>query len=275
MPFARPSAAPWPPAPFQYPQYQYTPLPPPPPRLRIPKRYVLGAALTMTVGIAVAVTSVATTQGHAGKPVPPTVTALQDEAARAVWRNAPVDTVLPPSVASRGGENYLRLGIAEAASCDTLPAEFTAELASDAPGTNCVKVLRATYTDATQTVLTTVGVVVIGGTPAARDKVWRQWTPDSDAKRPGMMPSVYPVPGTVAAKLDDSQRVVWGSQTSADGSFLVYAVAAFADGRAGSTPDQIQHASGRALAADSPPVQAIVDLPDAFVKLLKTAGATP
>jgi hypothetical protein len=231
--------------------------------------------MTLTAGLAFAVVSVATSQGRTAKPVPPSATELQDEAARAAWRTAPVDAVLPPMVTRTGGEKYLRLGVAEPAGCGILPADFRAELAADAPGVTCVKVLRATYTDLTQTVLVTVGIVVIDGPPAARDKVWRQWTPDADARRPSLMPAVFPVPSTPAAKFDDSQRIVWGSQTSDDGSFLVYAVSGFLDGRAGSTPDQLKNASGKALAADSPPVQATVDLPGSFLSALTTAGAEP
>lgn len=258
----------------QHPYAQQYFLPAPPPRARTPKRYLVGATAIFTVGVALAAASVATSQRSTAKPVPPSATELRDESARAVWRTAPVDTVLPPAIDRSGGERYLRLGVADPAGCDVLPEDFRTELAAAAPGTSCVKVLRATYTDATQTVLVTVGIVVIDGTPAARDKVWRQWTPDSDAKRPSLMPSVFAVPATAAAKFADAQRVVWGSQTSDDGSYLVYAVSGFLDGRAGSTPDQLRTATSKALAADSPPVQAAVDLPGAFLAGLKTP-ATP
>jgi hypothetical protein len=266
-------AAPWSAIPFPYPRYTAALLPVPPARPRTPKRYIFSAVAVLAVGLALAATSIATSQPVSGKPVPPTAAALRDEAARAVWRAAPVDAVLPPSIDLAGGDKYLRLGVAEPASCDILPAAFRAELASVAPGTSCVKVLRAGYVDATQTVLATVGVVVVGGPADARDKVWRQWTPDADAKRADMMPSVYAVPGTVGAKFGDAQRIAWRSRASADGTYLVYAVSGFVDGRAGSTPDQIQHAAGKALAVDSPPVQAGMQLPEALARRLQDAGA--
>jgi hypothetical protein len=169
-----------------------------------------------------------------------------------------------------GGDKYVRLGTASPAGCDVLPQSFRTALATAAPATRCVAVLRATYTDTTRTVLATVGIVVIGGTASARDQVWRQWTPDSDAKKPDLMPDVFPVAGTPAAKFANAQRIVWNSEATADGAYLTYVVTGFADGRAGSTTEQITSGGGRALLADSPPVQAAVDLTPVFVTQLST-----
>jgi hypothetical protein len=102
--------------------------------------------------------------------------------------------------------------------------------------------------------------------------VWRQWTPDSDSRRPELMPGVFAVPNTTAAGLADSQRIVWNSQASNDGSYLVYVVSAFADGRAGSTDAQLIAASGKALVADSPPVQAASGLSQVFATEFDNPG---
>ena len=238
----------------------------------MPERYWWGAVLSIAVGAAVAVGAVAATSSsaHAVKPavVPPAQQA--DEAVRALWRTKPVEQVFPATVTL--GSKYVRLGIAPAAGCEVLPKAFVDELAADAPGTSCVKVLRATYTDVTQTVFATVGVVVVGGDVSARDKVWRQWTPDAASKRPELMPDVLAVPGTVAAGFADTQRVVWNSQASNDGSYLIYVVSAFADGRAGSTDAQLRTGAGKALVADSPPVQAASGLSDLFANEFTNAG---
>jgi hypothetical protein len=163
------------------------------------------------------------------------------------------------------GSQYVRLGVAPETDCQVLPYDFRLELATAGPGTSCVRVLRATYTDSTQTVFATVGVVVIGGPASARDKVWRQWTPDSASKQLNTMPGVFPVPHTVAAGFADSQRVAWNSEASNDGSYLVYVVSAFADGRAGSTEEQMSFPEyNKALGADSPPVQAASGLSEVF-----------
>jgi hypothetical protein len=230
----------------------------------MPERYWWGAVLSIAVGAAVAATAVVTTSGSAHSVQPVVVSSEQqaDQAVRALWRTKPVEQVFPATVTL--GSQYVRLGIAGAAGCDVLPKPFVAGLAEDAPGTSCVKVLRATYTDVTQTVFATVGIVVIDGAPAARDRVWRQWTPDSASKRPELMPDVFPVPGTVAVNFANTQRIAWDSQASNDGSYLVYAVTAFADGRTGSTDAQMRAGSGKALVADSPPVQAASGLSDHF-----------
>ncbi|MEY9931868.1 hypothetical protein ABH926_006517 [Catenulispora sp. GP43] len=230
----------------------------------MPERYWWGAVLSIAVGAAMAVTAVLATSGSTKTATPVAVSPAQqaDQAQRAMWRTKPVDQVFPATVTL--GSQYVRLGIADAAGCQVLPQDFLLELATDAPGTSCVKVLRATYTDITQTVFATVGVVVIGGDASARDKVWRQWTPDSAAKQPDTMPDVIPVPHTVAAGLTDTQRVAWDSQASNDGSYVVYVVSAFGDGRVGSNDSELRTGLGKALVADSPPVQAASGLSQLF-----------
>lgn len=268
----------------------------------MPERYWLGAVLSVGVGAAVAVAAVLATwgsadsgaagsgaagsgsgvakvvkpfvvpssgasagaglAGQAGQTDPAEQAEQADRAVRALWRTKTVDQIFPPTVTDGG--QYVRLGVAGGAGCDVLPKAFVTGLAEAGPGTSCVRVLRATYTDATQTVFATVGVVVVGGDASARDKVWRQWTPDSDSRQPEMMPDVFPVPGTAAAGFGDGQRVVWNSQASNDGTYLVYVVSGFADGRAGSTDAQLRARAGKALVADSPPVQAALGLSDLF-----------
>jgi hypothetical protein len=257
---------------------QYPGLPPffvpePPKRPKTGVRYILGAIAIFSVGVAVAGFSVATTHAVPTAPTPPAASQLADEGARAIWRTAPVDALFPPTVATAPTETapidqYIRLGVATPAGCSALPQAFLAAITTAAPGTSCVNVLRATYTDTTRTVLATVGIVVVNGTATARDQVWRGWTPDSDTQDPAMMPSVYPVPGTAAASFADAQRVVWNSEATDDGAFLTYVVTGFADGRQGSTNAQITSNTGRALQADSPPVQAAGDLTNNFISTL-------
>jgi len=246
---------------------------------RMPKRYWVGALLSVVVGAAIAAVSISTTSGS-DQPVKPlgvlaspqarTQSQAKGAAVQALWRTKPAEQLFPSTVTS--GSQYLRLGVADAAGCDVLPKDFTAELSKVAPGTSCVKVLRATYTDVTQTVFATVGIVVIDGDVAARDKVWRQWTPDSDSRRPELMPDVVPVSSTVAAGFADSQRVAWNSQAADDGAYLVYVVSGFADGRAGTTDAQLRAGSGKALAADSPPVQTVLGLSQVFIAQFNSAG---
>jgi hypothetical protein len=240
----------------------------------MPERYWVGAVVSVAVGAAVAAACVLATSGPAEAAKPALVTPAQqaDQTVRALWRTKTVEQVFPATVTL--GSRYVRLGVAPEAGCQALPHDFRLELATAGPGTSCVKVLRATYTDITQTVFATVGVVVIGGPASARDKVWRQWMPESASKQLNAMPDVFPVPDTVAAGFADSQRVAWNSQASNDGSYLVYVVSAFADGRAGSTENQMSFPEfDKALVADSPPVQAASGLSDLFATEFDTDKA--
>jgi hypothetical protein len=83
-----------------------------------------------------------------------------------------------------------------------------------------------------------------------------------------MMPNTYPVPGTLAANFQDAQRVAWQSQVSSDGTYLVYTVAGFTDGRTGPSAAARTAGSGSALESDSPPVQVASDLPTAIQQIL-------
>ncbi|NUP49324.1 MAG: hypothetical protein HOW97_18750 [Catenulispora sp.] len=246
------------------------------------KRYWLGVISSLVAGAALAAAAVVATGSSAsGKPVvvplaqaPASASArAQDQAARAQWRTKPVEQLFPATVAD--GSQYVRLGIADAAGCDVLPKGFVTALAQAAPETKCVKVLRATYTDVTQTVFATVGIVVIDGAARARDQVWRQWTPDADSRRPELMPDVVAVPGTAAAQWTDGQRIGWNSQATRDGSYLVYVVSAFTDGRAGTGDAELIAGTAKALRADSPPVQAALGLSQSFAALLSDSVKQP
>lgn len=269
---ASPPVSPAPPATWASPPWAVPQPPGIPAKPRMPRRDKVAATAALGVGIALAAANIVAASGSPAKPKPPTAAQLQDETARAAWRTMPVDSLFPPTLDRPGGEQYIRLGVADPAGCDVLPAAFVAALAKDAPGTTCDRVLRATYADSTQTVVATVGVVVVGGTAAQRDQVWRGWTPDSDSRDADLMPSTFAVPDSVAAQFTDAQRISWNSQTSSDGSFLVYAVSGFLDGRAGSKPADLRSGVTKVLAGDSPPVQAAVDLPPQIVDLLARAG---
>jgi hypothetical protein len=219
---------------------------------------ILASALVLAAGIAMATPS----GGSSAKPS--TGSAAADNSVRALWRSVPANELLPATLTREGTESYIRLGIDPDEACGTLPSAFTAALAPAA----CSRVLAATYVDRTQTVTTTVGIVVIAGTTATRLRLFQAWTADANAAKDAMMPHAYAVPGTVAAAFSDKQRVAWQSQVSTDGTYLVYAVAGFTDGRTGPDAAARSAASGSALSADSPPVQVAGDLPAAIQNLL-------
>jgi hypothetical protein len=243
------------------------PLPPPKPKVPLPRRTLAIASALVVVAVAALAIGLAMAQPSGGTAAKRTSgAAAQDEAVRAVWRSATVEQILPTSIKREGSETYLRLGINPDESCTKLPAAFISDLAP----TKCAHVLSATYADRTQTVTATVGIVVLSGSAADRLHLFQAWTPDSNANNAAMMPHAYPVPGTIAAQFTDAQRVTWQSQASSDGTYLVYAVAGFSDGRSGPGAAAMAAGSGSALSSSSPAVQVAGDLPAAIQDLLAT-----
>jgi len=116
-----------------------------------------------------------------------------------------------------------RLGIAPQGNCST---DVTAAAARVLAAGRCIAVLRATYADASQSMVVTLGVAVLPDITLA-SVTWRRLM---EADR-GLALSVepFPVPGTEAARFHDRQRqlsvAVW------DGPYVVMSVAAFTDGR--------------------------------------------
>ena len=238
---------------------------PPTPKVSLPRRTLAIASMLVVVATVTLLAGLAIAQSPGGSAAKRTTgAAAEDEAVRAVWRTATVDQLLPASIKREGTETYVRLGINTDESCAKLPAAFTQDLTP----TKCAHVLSATYADRTQTVTATVGIVVVSGSAADRLRLYQSWTPDSDANNAAMMPHAYPVPRTVAAQFTDAQRVTWQSQVSADGTYLVYAVAGFTDGRTGPDAAAMAAGSGSALSSSSPAVQVAGDLPAAIQDLL-------
>lgn len=182
--------------------------------------------------------------------------ASADVATRALWRSASADKVLPPLIHREGSEVYYRLGVDSNESCAQLPGAFVKALGAG----GCSAVVQATYLDSTESVVTTVGLVAVGGTPAQRTSLFQSWTADAYARQYSMMPSTYPVRTTLAASFLDPERVAWKSEVSNDGSYIAYAVSGFADGRVGPSASVFDLGNASELQSDSPPVQVADDL---------------
>ncbi|MBS2961675.1 hypothetical protein KGA66_01355 [Actinocrinis puniceicyclus] len=255
-----------------YPQPAYygwgvptAPVPPPQPKVSLPPRTLIAASALVGAAVVALVAGfmmAAPSGGSAAKRT--TGAAARDQTIRAVWRTATVEQLLPAAIKREGTETYVRLGVNPDQSCAKLPGAFVSALAPD----RCAHLLTATYADRTQTVTATVGIVVIGGSSADRLRLFQSWTPDSNADNAAMMPHTYPVPGTVAARFSDSERVAWQSQASSDGTYLVYVVAGFTDGRTGPGAAAVAAGSGSALSSSSPAVQVAGDLPAAIQDLI-------
>ncbi|MBR7835393.1 hypothetical protein KDL01_19115 [Actinospica durhamensis] len=192
-------------------------------------------------------------------------------AADSLWRTAPADDILPAKLDREGSEAYYRLAINPDEGCAQLPATFRGALGK----AGCAHVLEATYLDSTESVVVTLGVVVVGGTAPERSALFQNWTADSYARQYPMMPAAFPVASSQASSFHDAQRIAWKSAISEDGDYLTFAVAGFADGRQGPTAAAFDLGNESELQSDSPPVQAADDLSAYLLTSITALEPTP
>jgi hypothetical protein len=151
------------------------------------------------------------------------------------WRLWPAGEIFPPTVDYHipalvlSGPSGLtlaarRAGIARPASClaATDPAVAKVLLSHD-----CTALLRATYTDATQSLAVTVGVAVLPSPAAARAALRGLPGIKGDRLTPGLR--AVPFRHTLVARFGDRQRQL--SWYRAAGPYLVFATVGYADGR--------------------------------------------
>ncbi|MFC8509400.1 hypothetical protein ACFU3J_06465 [Streptomyces sp. NPDC057411] len=146
---------------------------------------------------------------------------------KALWHDAPVDTLFPRTLAGPtagpGGaaRTWTRIVVAPDAPCTAavLPKGLLTGLRD--PG--CERVLRATYTDATSSHVTTVALVFTQADPATM----RTLGPRADDDPPPALAG----PATVAAGFGDRQRASWWRHILPDLPVVVTSVSGFADGR--------------------------------------------
>jgi hypothetical protein len=149
------------------------------------------------------------------------------------WRTWPAGQIFPrtlgyelPGYAFSGKHGLhltaRRVGIARMAHC---ASAVDAPAAKVLTGQGCQVVLRATYVDATRSLVTTVGVAVMPS-PAAASSAATALSAGSGV-RPGVVP--VPFPHTIAALFGEQERQL--TVATSDGPYLVLSAAGFADGR--------------------------------------------
>jgi hypothetical protein len=149
------------------------------------------------------------------------------------WRTWPAGQIFPrtlgydvPGYAFSGARGLhltaRRVGIARMAHCASAVDAAAAKVLT---GQGCEVVLRATYVDATRSLVTTVGVAVMP-TPAAAASAATVLSAGSGV-RPGIVP--VPFPRTIAARFYKQERQL--TVATSDGPYLVLSAAGFADGR--------------------------------------------
>ncbi|OIK28912.1 hypothetical protein [Streptomyces malaysiense] len=160
-------------------------------------------------------------------------------AAAPAWHSVPVDTLFPPVVKGAGAgpggadRTWTRVAVAPDGGCADA---FDPLLWKVLAGTGCRRLLRATYTDATQSYLTTVGLLFTKADPAGMSALATRFRTQHLAERPDLMPRPYAAGNTPAARFGDDQRATWTISVRTDAPVVVYAVSGWADGRKVDTP---------------------------------------
>ncbi|WP_431945763.1 hypothetical protein [Actinacidiphila sp. bgisy167] len=196
------------------------------------------------------------------EPVAPEPTAAEASRrdfalARGLWHSTPVDTLFPPTLHGKGlgpggaDRTWTRIGVAPAGDCQEA---FDPLLAKVLRPAGCVKLLRATYTDATSSAVTTVGLLVTKADAPTMRGLHDRWSSERLGARRDLMPRPVAFPGTVSEGFGDRQRASWTVAVAADLPVVVYAVSGFADGREIALPQPA--AAAVAEGATAAPAQA-------------------
>ncbi|MFD9320709.1 hypothetical protein ACFWDQ_24045 [Streptomyces sp. NPDC060053] len=198
-----------------------------------------------------------------------------------LWHNVPVDQLFPPTVdgqgAGPGGADRTWTRIAVAPDGDCADAFDPLLLKALAP-VGCQRLLRATYTDVTQSYVTTVGLLFTTADAAAMRSLDTRFTKEGLAERTDLMPRPYAAKGTVAAAFGAKQRAAWTVSVLTDAPVVVYAVSGWADGRVVDTPQPAPAAT--AAGATTAPAQAGLGneaqgLADRIERGLRKTAVTP
>ncbi|WP_405698142.1 hypothetical protein [Streptomyces sp. NBC_01185] len=169
---------------------------------------------------------------------------------RSVWHSAPVDTLFPRTLKGDGAgpgatdRVWTRVAVASDSSC---AAGLDPLLLKALGPVGCERLVRATYTDATRSSVTTVGMVFTEGDAAAMGALSTRFTTQNLAGRSDLMPRTYPAENTVAAGFGDRQRASWTVHVLTEVPVVVFAVSGFADGRPVAEPQP----AAEAMAADA------------------------
>ncbi|WP_324609087.1 MULTISPECIES: hypothetical protein [Streptomyces] len=156
-----------------------------------------------------------------------------------LWHSVPVDQLFPPAVQGTGAgpggadRTWTRIAVAPDSGCahafDPLLHKILAQV-------GCRRLLRATYTDATQSYVTTVGLLFTKADPAAMTALATRFRNEHLDRRSDLMPRPYAAKGTAAAGFGDDQRASWTISVLTDAPVVAYAVSGWADGRSVDSP---------------------------------------
>ncbi|KAF3469538.1 hypothetical protein GL259_09125 [Streptomyces sp. Tu 3180] len=196
---------------------------------------VLGAGL---IGGAVTGSWLAGDSGGSGAP-------SGFAAAGDLWHSVPVDRLFPPTVRGGGAgpgdadRTWTRIAVAPDSGCE---GAFDPLLRKVLAPAGCARLLRATYTDATQSHVTTVGLLFTRADAAGMASLARRFDTERLDRRTDLMPLPYAAKDTAAAGFGARQRASWTISVLQDAPVVVYAVSGWADGRTVDTPQPAEEA---------------------------------
>lgn len=174
-----------------------------------------------------------------------------------LWHSVPVDQLFPPTIKGEGagpGEadrTWTRVAVAPDSPCKSA---FDPLLRKALAPAGCLRLLRATYTDATRSHVTTVGLLFTKADADAMRSLRTRFTEEGLDRRPDLMPRPYAAKGTPAADFGDAQRASWTVSVLPDAPVVAFSVSGFADGRTVDEPEPAEEAME--TSATSAPAQA-------------------
>ncbi len=223
-------------------------------RRRPPSR-TAAAAASLVLGLGLLGGAAAGSWLGDGPGAPPS-TADTYAHARSAWHSVPVDDLFPRTLRGKGqgpggaDRVWTRIAVAPDSSCG---GGFDPLLAKALAPVGCKRLVRATYTDATSTSVTTVGVLITTSGPTGMRALRQRFVAEKLDERTDLMPRTYAAEGTAAAGFGDDQRASWRIRILTDAPAVVYTVTGFADGREVTDPQSAGEATQRG--ATSAPAQ--------------------
>ncbi|MEU8930974.1 hypothetical protein AB0D30_13895 [Streptomyces sp. NPDC048409] len=174
--------------------------------------------------------------------------------AAGLWHDVPVDELFPPTVQGTGAgpggadRTWTRIAVAPATGC---AGAFDPLLRKALAPVGCRRLIRATYTDATQSYVTTVGLLFTNAEPAGMTALAKRFEAEHLDRRTDLMPLPYAAKGTAAERFGKRQRASWTISVLTDAPVVAYAVSGWADGRTVDAPQSAAdaEASGATTAA--------------------------
>ncbi|MFD5163106.1 hypothetical protein ACFWMJ_34485 [Streptomyces hawaiiensis] len=166
-------------------------------------------------------------------------------AAGSLWHSVPVDQLFPPTVQGRGAgpggadRTWTRIAVAPDSGCKDA---FDPLLRKALAPVGCERLLRATYTDATESYVTTVGLLFTTADAPGMTALANRFRKERLDRRSDLMPLPYAAKGTLAAGFGAPQRASWTVSVLTEAPVVVYAVSGWADGRSVDDPQPARDA---------------------------------